>query len=184
MTKIFIPPVVISLHQPYATLFIHQQKNLETRPLPIFYRGRVLIHAAMKMTREQFTLCQDPFFKSALKKCGIKDPEKLPLGKIIGSYNHQQCLQVISNCIDESLLLPEGYMTSEDVAQLSEQERAFGDYTEGRWIWTGNDFRVLNKPFKYKGSQGYYNRFKGTKRKIKGLIEPTNKPKNKKLIFV
>jgi hypothetical protein len=62
---------VLTLYQPWATLYAHGIKKIETRPSPTSYRGTYLIHAAKKWSKEQMTICQQEPFKSELIKLGF-----------------------------------------------------------------------------------------------------------------
>jgi len=48
------PTKALSLRQPWAWLMIHGPKDIENRPLRWKFRGRILVHAAAGMTRQEY----------------------------------------------------------------------------------------------------------------------------------
>lgn len=125
---------VISLKQPWAYLLAIGAKKFETRPWqPRQYRsGELFIHASEKIDFNDLELCrEDPHFKKYIPKpqSGI-----LVQGAIIGKVN---LVEIVST---ESIR-----------DSLSAQERAFGDYRDGRWAWRCEDAALLFLPIKVKG---------------------------------
>ncbi len=49
-----LPEFAISIRQPWAWLILHAGKDIENRSWPTKFRGRVLVHAAKGMTREEY----------------------------------------------------------------------------------------------------------------------------------
>lgn len=156
---------VLTLWQPWATLYAHGVKKIETRPQPTNYRGTYLIHAAKTFNKAvKETIYDEPFY-SELKKLGFVDGEKIniPFGQIIGAVDIITC-----GTIDEelSVVFPDIIFTSNESWEEfknwdKELEPKLGDYTPGRYAWIGKNHRVLKNPIPYKGSQGYYANFKG-----------------------
>lgn len=103
----------ISLLQPWASLVVLGAKEYETRSWKTKHRGKLLIHASARMMREHIVLCRQPLFPLF-----VPEPEKLPLGAIVGM------VELVS------------VHHTEDVLQhISGQEIAFGDYGPGRYAW-------------------------------------------------
>ena len=174
---------IITLYQPWATLLAHGIKKNETRPKSTthtFEKGSYLIHAAKKWTKQQNDLCLTEPFKSNLENLGYPasleshyasvnglDGIVFPLGQIIGSFEVKECLYVHNREYDfDSLELKGAYLAeliSNKISNLiiRNPELKFGDYSFGRSIWIGQNHRVLKNPIPYKGSQGYYAKFKG-----------------------
>lgn len=50
-------PVALSVRQPWAWLIAHGYKPIENRTWPTKFRGRVLIHAGVTMTKEDYAAC-------------------------------------------------------------------------------------------------------------------------------
>lgn len=61
----------------------------------------------------------------------------MPSGVVLATCNLLDCVPI----------------TPEFVATLGEQEKAFGDYTPGRYAWILENVRQLNKPVPAKGMQ-------------------------------
>lgn len=127
----------ISLWQPWATAVAIGAKKIETRSWWTPYRGRLAVHAAKRDTpelREFFSLkvC-DPF-----RQAGFARFEQLPFGAIIATCRLVECLR------------------STDVDYLTDQERALGDYSPGRYAWIFEDIEPLEKPVYCRGYQGFF----------------------------
>jgi hypothetical protein len=164
-------PKVLTLNQPWASLYAHKIKLLETRPKPTSYNGTYLIHAAQKWTFEQAKICFDEPFKSELKKLGLyihfyagnkKIETNIPLGQIIGAVDIYHC----ANIIKEEGQMP--WFFDEKGAEIGVfgREESFGDYRDGRYVWLGSNHRLLVTPIPYKNNQGYYQDFKGDTTKL------------------
>lgn len=140
---------VLSLLQPWASLCVtidpatgKALKQIETRSWNTKYRGTMLIHASAGRQYKKLA-DDDDLFKYyyplfAFNK--IEPIEKLPFGAIIGSVELVEVFKFVD-------LLPDEYRINwEDKGRwpLTEQELAFGDYTEGRYGW------LLSNPVKFK----------------------------------
>lgn len=136
----------ISLWQPWAQLVVLGEKQYETRSWPTSVRGRVLIHAAKKWNKDIYEFCQvQRFFCDVIGKCYLPiEPDNelgissIPLGMIVGSVEIVDCLLV------------------EKVPTLTDKERAFGDYTPGRYAWKLSDPVVFKRPIPCRGHQGFW----------------------------
>lgn len=123
---------VISLKQPWAYLSASGAKKNETRPWKTEYRGELYIHASAKISFWDMELCRDsPHFKKFIPNpaSGI-----LVQGAIIGKVNLTDI--VTTESIRDS---------------ISEQERAFGDYNDGRYAWKTEGAMLLPEPIFCKG---------------------------------
>jgi len=129
----------LSLLQPWASLVIIGAKTIETRSWQTTYRGELLIHASRN--RKGGILCQEPPFSNY-----IKSFDSLPFGAIIGSVQLKDVLPV------ELLLLPDAKL-----AALTLEEKAFGDYTKGRYAWVLQNPVAFAKPIYINGSLGLWN---------------------------
>jgi len=83
--------------------------------------------------------CLSDSFTTALYEAGISSSNKLPL-----HFGVVLCVCHLVNCLP---------ITQEFVATLNEQEKAFGDYTAGRYAWILEDVRMLPEPIPAKGMQ-------------------------------
>lgn len=129
----------LSLTQPWATLVAIGAKRIETRSWSTNYRGPLAIHAAKgfpKWARE--TTYQRPF-SSVMLQHDLRLVD-LPLGAILATCTLADCVPT------ESIR-----------GSLSENEVAFGDYSDGRWAWVLENVQVLPEPVPAKGSLGLWN---------------------------
>lgn len=129
----------VSLLQPWASLVVMGFKTIETRSWQTRYRGELLIHASLG--KKGSLLCtQLPFNKY------IRDFNRLPFGAIIGSVTLQDILPVemlgLSSC---------------SLAELTLEEKAFGDYTKGRYAWLLSNPIPLQQPLAVKGALHVWN---------------------------
>lgn len=131
--------VGLSLWQPWATLIAIGAKQYETRSWATRYRGRIAIHAAKRMERDQVTLLTTRPFRQVLHAAGISLPSELPVGAFLATCRLVDCVR-----------------TEAIVDQLSEQERAFGDYSPGRYAWKLDDLVPLAVPLPARGQQGLW----------------------------
>jgi len=154
MKKIY----VLTLWEPWATLFVYDVKKFETRPKPTSHKGTYLIHAARRMDKFQKDICQTEPFASALASIGIKDYKDFKPGAIVGSYEHEYCAQMQSAYNKKVFFETPGIVIIPDsrVVFPKEKEIAFGDWREGRYVWAGSDKKVFKNPIMYKNGQGYY----------------------------
>lgn len=124
---------VLSLLQPWATLVVTGAKQIETRSWSTAYRGRLLIHASKGKAGEIFA--DEPPFKKYLP--GFK---QLPFGYIIGSVVLTDVIRIGTGVL--------AHTSDEILNALTMEERAFGDYTPGRFAW------ILKNPVTFKNPVG------------------------------
>ena len=86
-------------------------------------------------------LAQEPPFLTY-----ITDFSKLPFGAIIGKVQLTDIIKV------QSL-----HMSDAVINQLTMEERAFGDYSNGRYVWVLEEPELFTKPVKMKGTLGLWN---------------------------
>lgn len=128
----------LTIIQPWATLIAHGHKHIETRSWNTNHRGPVLIHAAKSMPCKvgetlhlgRWSVERDGMGARTglLLRPPIGHPYRLPLGAIVA----------VANLIDVRPV--------EAVPLLHPQERAFGDYTTGRYAWFLDDVVPLHAP--------------------------------------
>jgi hypothetical protein len=131
---------VISLWQPWASLWCSKRKVHETRHWRCAHRGWLLVHAA-----KRFETGFDPDDRLRLildHEFGAHWAEDLPTGSLIGMVNVVDCLptQTISG----------------DTA-ASDDDRECGDFGPGRFAWKRDEFRLFDQPIPYRGRQGVFN---------------------------
>lgn len=125
----------ITLWQPWASLIAHHTKHYETRSWHTTYRGWLAIHAA-KRKPEGFTAAAN-----VLGEVGYTKWSQLPTG----------CVVAVARLVD--------VLSTDDrafVERLHEQERAFGNFSRGRYAWQLADVRRLETPIAVTGRQGLW----------------------------
>lgn len=134
----------LTLIQPWASLIACGAKRIETRSWKTSYRGLLAIHAGKKVDAGCF---ENPLFREALQTAGIQSPDDLPRGVILAIANLHQCIETDGM---------QGRWGREYVGgaswHLTERERAFGDYSPGRYAWLLNGIRPLRTPILMKGA--------------------------------
>lgn len=124
----------ISLWQPWASLWIADRKLNETRHWATSHRGPLLMHAAKK-------ICLDlaPELLAILKnQFGPEWARVMPRGAILG------CCE-LTGCVPTSLY------------PANAEERAQGNYSNGRYAWTACNKVTFCEPIQYRGFQAIFN---------------------------
>jgi len=137
----------LSLTQPYASLVAIGAKRIETRSWATHHRGPLAIHAAKGLgaiggLEGLKDLCQTPPFCDALLAAGIHFATDLPLGAVVAVCTLVTCIR-----LDDDLTVRDALLLSD-----APHERAFGDYTVGRFAWILADVRPLPEPVPARGS--------------------------------
>lgn len=153
---------ILTLYEPWATLMAMGLKRIETRGFQVRYRGHLAIHASKgglgKAALEtqcfdsqfyralrEFPPFSDEISRSARRKGWIADI--FPHGCVVGVVWLENCLPTVSDVLRPGVF--EGYPDLD-----TPQERAFGNYEEGRYGWVTKDARMLSEPLPFRGSQG------------------------------
>lgn len=144
---------VISLLQPWATLVVIGAKKIETRSWNTKYRGPLLIHASLgkKSAKE---LCSspgvDPFNQF------IRHWTDLPFGAIIGQVHLESTFKTEDADVffyeNDSFYGGHASVWDKNV----KKEKAFGDYSEGRYGWELLEPVKFNIPVSAKGQLGIW----------------------------
>lgn len=159
----------ISLWQPWATLLASGAKQIETRGWYTSNRGRFLIHAARKWNYEIYSAvsgCQTiwetlasqgvPWFVGP----GQQIPRPgLPFGAIVGSAELHAVIQTSRVVFGDPLMPGEPAVpTQTKIGQLviSQRERQFGDFREGRFAWVCRNFCRFKNPVPCRGDRGWF----------------------------
>jgi hypothetical protein len=138
---------VLTLTQPWASLLfvpdLRLRKRMETRSWFTNYTGTIGIHAGKGlggMSKHEFVrLCKSEPFATALQAMGYKRASDLPRGCIIGTVDIVQM-----------------FHTEEMDGIISNVERAFGDYSDGRWAWDLTRPRRWETPIPTRGALGLW----------------------------
>lgn len=145
--------MAISLWQPWAQLCVLGEKRVETRSWPTNVRGRIAIHAAKKPLELTMELLPSHgvqlevgrlLYRHGLSSCqrNAKVPNGLALGAIVGTVD-------IVDCVPIEQLYGSEYDT--------EKERAFGDWSAGRYGWIQANPVLFAQPVPERGHQGFWN---------------------------
>ena len=132
------PMQAITLYQPWASLIACGAKTTETRswrPPSKLIGQEIAIHAAKQpMKNLESTLAQ-----AAARKLGGTWPNNLPSGAIVATAK---------------------LVSAEQIKRLNDipkgDEKLFGDYSLGRWMWQLSDIRPLKQPIATRGRQGFW----------------------------
>jgi hypothetical protein len=134
----------LTLWQPWATLVIIGAKTLETRSWATSYRGPLAIHAALAFPRERRELTRaSVYMMTCLRETtGLKFDDEvldaLPLGCVLGTVDLTDCI------------------STNKAFYLTDQERAFGDYSPDRFAWTLENPERFPVPIPARGYQGFW----------------------------
>lgn len=150
---------IISLWQPWASLVAWDEKHIETRSWK--YRGGLpcvmAIHAAKKWSRDLAAMCEDEPFASAIDR-HVQDERDMPFGAIVGVVRLVEC--VATNFIP---IVRGGDFSFPGMSCLAAKylmnfpnERAFGDYSVGRYAWAFDQRLFLEEPIPMVGHQGIW----------------------------
>jgi hypothetical protein len=139
----------LTLTQPWATLVAIGMKQIETRSWTINYRGPLAIHAAKGFPKYARDICNSSIFADALETHGIGHPKDLPLGAIIAT-----CELVHIKQMDEVIVFPgcKSYAYNGHEWLFSKEEKAFGEYSVGRYMWLLENIIALPSPIPAKGA--------------------------------
>ncbi len=124
----------LSLLQPWATLVVRGVKQIETRGWRTAYRGELLIHASLGKAGELLA-AEAPFTKY------ISNFKELPFGAILGKVY-----------LDDIIPVEELFLSDTALNKLTLEEKAFGDYSRGRYGWILSEPVLFEKPIPIKGS--------------------------------
>lgn len=155
----------LSLHQPWASLMASGHKRVETRSWALRHRGPLLIHAAKKWNPDLASIAAVAPFRAALEAAGIafEATEEacergwgMPFGAIIGRVDVVDCV-CTENVPDETPDIPGAYKLMMDgLLHVSDVERAFGDYSPGRFAFVCENAVRFAKPIPYSGCVGLF----------------------------
>ena len=171
----------ITLTQPWASLVALGLKKIETRGWRTDHRGPLAIHAAKGFPKWASDLVRNdweffgafhPERAASLKSAGVRlipsasghqAAAELPLGAVVATC------QLVA-CWKTELFRLNGLVSQEEfdslrnsgspyrggtrivTAEMTDRERAFGDYSPGRWAWVLEDVKPLAVPVPAKGA--------------------------------
>jgi activating signal cointegrator 1 len=117
------------------------RKKFETRQWNTSHRGLLLIHAALRLSKEAYKLAAQEPFKTALRDDPFWSSKR---GNIIGAVNLSRTHQIVEE--NRRLLL----------ADSGPHEQAFGDWRNGRFAWWCPDAVRFTLPFYARGRQRFF----------------------------
>jgi hypothetical protein len=154
----------LTLTQPWATLIALGAKKIETRSwATAAYCGPIAIHAGAGLGpvgghAGLYSLCCHDPFASTLIAAGygahLTPACGLPLGQIVAVAT---LVDIVSTDVCFGPSLPSRYRYRLDRWELTDQERAFGDYAPGRYAWLLADVCPLPAPVPARGALGLWN---------------------------
>jgi hypothetical protein len=154
---------VVTLTQPYATLAVLGLKTIETRSRRLSYRGPLLIHAGLGpgyfgSEAALWDFCLSEPCRTVLAAYGIMNPGRLPRGAIVGQVNQIDCVATWPNwaTAEPWFTAARGEQTWQVPPPVGSAERAFGDYSPGRWAHLYADARPLATPIPARGQLGLW----------------------------
>ena len=122
---------VLSMIQPWASLFLFNEAHYESRTWKTNYRGSLAIHTSKKIDRQ---FCSHKTVQDLLDRYGLT-PKNLPTGAIIGVCNLVNCLRVIEDNQESAVL--------EDGRIVSGNDYFLGNYKVGNYAWEVTDKEML-----------------------------------------
>ncbi len=135
---------VLSMIQPWASLFVLREAQYETRSWKTNYRGPLSIHTSKKIDK---AVCNHRAVQSLLAKHGYT-VQDLPTGQIIAVCQLKECLKVMENHQTWAVL--------EDGRQVSGNDYFLGGYPEGGYVWVVEGMRMLDHFIPAKGKLGLW----------------------------
>ena len=140
----------LTLTQPWATLVAIGAKRIETRSWQTKYRGPLAIHAAKGFPKWAREFTSDPVCFEARVKGHARYPvNPYPLGCVLATCT-------LANVLPVEVVDNTGNVFNVSLEPLSDQERAFGDYSLGRFAWILEDVRILPEPIPAKGARSLW----------------------------
>ncbi len=148
----------ITLTQPWASLVALGAKRIETRSWQTSYRGELAIHAGAGLgpvggRRGLVELCRTKPFIPFLPQVGWNGADALPRGVVVAVVELVDCVEMVEEVRHSAFF---GWVSERGVWQLTDQERAFGDYSPGRYGWLMANVRPLREPVPCRGALGLW----------------------------
>jgi hypothetical protein len=142
----------LTLTQPWATLVAIGAKKIETRSWKTSYRGPLAIHAAKGFPKWAREFTTQPICYESIRVYHHIEPRTpyslmpgYPLGFVLATCQLVNVLPV--EVVDNA-----NNVWGVSLEPLSDRERAFGDYSPGRYAWILEDVKQLPEPIPAKGA--------------------------------
>lgn len=152
----------LTISQPYAALIAAGAKRIETRNWRTAYRGRIAIHAAVGLRAVggarglNALVAAEPRISAALMAAGYPCAATLPRGYIVATATLIDCAYVAAHPVRGWVHATGPARDRYEEWQLDDNERAFGDYTPGRYAWLLADIQPLDKALACRGALGLW----------------------------
>ncbi|WP_066054151.1 ASCH domain-containing protein [Robertmurraya korlensis] len=135
---------VLSMIQPWASLFVLGETQYETRTWKTKYRGPLAIHTSKKVDRAS---CSHPKVQELLVKHAYT-ASNLPTGVIIGVCMLKNCIKVVENHNTWAVL--------ENGRLVEGNDLFLGDYRVGGYVWEVENMKLLDEFIPAKGQLGLW----------------------------
>jgi activating signal cointegrator 1 len=144
----------LTLYQPWATLVAIEAKRIETRSWSTGYRGPLMIHASknkkyVNMRGADYICDTEPFYSVLMNQALTFHWQKmwgsLPMGAFVATCELVGCVE----------------MRGDNWNHLSQQEKAFGNYCDGRYMWFLENIKILAEPIPARGALGLFEAIRG-----------------------
>jgi activating signal cointegrator 1 len=135
---------VLSMIQPWASLFVLRENLYETRSWKTNYRGPMAIHTSLKIDK---AVCKHIAIQKLLGKHGYTI-ENLPTGKIIAVCELVNCIKVTENNQTWAVL--------EDGRIVEGNDFILGDFRVGGYAWEVKEMKLLDEWIPAKGKLGLW----------------------------
>lgn len=145
----------LTLWQPWASAVACEQKRVETRSWKTKYRGEIAIHSAAKLppswlgASRHAAAFRDELADVLGARRDSDDRGGLHVDQAVRALPFGQIL-----CIVRLVAIEETAMVRDS---LSERERIFGNYEDGRYAWLFEMVERLNEPIPAKGNRMLWN---------------------------
>lgn len=156
----------LTLTQPWASLVAVGAKRIETRSWRTAYRGTLAIHAAKGFPSDARRELETFVFYGAFRPdhaatlrregvrlvpnaCAREVAGALPLGAVIATCRLISCIPTRE--LQENRVIEVDQAAGCGDFALDDRERAFGDYSLGRWAWLLTDVKPC-EPILAKGA--------------------------------
>lgn len=143
----------ITIIQPWATLIALGEKKFETRGWKTHYRGPIAIHAGKQKDYETCMMLANRYPDIWHKVTPMSFGAVIATAQLVGCYR-------IYDTIDNGVHIvrcPDDQYDFDKVHYISQKEKSFGWYDEGRYAWELTDVRQLPEPIPAKGMQRLWN---------------------------
>ena len=146
----------LTLHQPWAQLFVWGLKNIETRSwaAPKNLIGqRIAIHAGKREPRPNDWSTE--LQRVVLRYAG--GSHSMPMGAVVATAKLIESMQVVSKPDSDGLVSCRGFGELGDAPEYEATITSdpYGDFSVGRWLWVFQDVRHV-EPVPAIGRQGVW----------------------------